>query len=136
VVVIETDVDGGSLITARFAGDLGKTLCAVPGRVDSPASRGCHALLRDGATLVTGVDDILRELGEARDLATLPLPAPTAPAPEHARWLRPFAGGTAHDAESLAEATHCAPAEAAAMLALLEIRGLLLRRPDGRHETG
>jgi DNA processing protein len=136
VVVIETDVDGGSLITARFAGDLGKTLCAVPGRVDSPASRGCHALLRDGATLVTGVDDILRELGEARDLATLPLPSPTAPAPEHARWLRPFAGGTAHDAESLAEATHCAPAEAAAMLALLEIRGLLLRRPDGRHETG
>lgn len=136
VVVIETDVDGGSLITARFAGDLGKTLCAVPGRVDSPASRGCHALLRDGATLVTGVDDILRELGEARDLATLPLPSPTAPAPEHARWLRPFAGGTAHDAESLAEATHCAPAEAAAMLALLEIRGLLLRRPDGRHEAG
>ena len=64
------------------------------------------------------------------------LPAPAAPAPEHARWLRPFAGGTAHDADSLAEATHCAPAEAAAMLALLEIRGLLLRRPDGRHETG
>jgi DNA processing protein len=136
VVVIETDVDGGSLITARFAGDLGKTLCAVPGRVDSPASRGCHALLRDGATLVTGVDDILRELGEARDQAALPLPSPAAPAPEHARWLRPFAGGTAHDAESLAEATHCAPAEAAAMLALLEIRGLLLRRPDGRHEAG
>jgi DNA processing protein len=136
VVVVETDVDGGSLITARFAGDLGKTLCAVPGRVDSPASRGCHALIRDGATLVSSTDEILRELGEARGEPGLPAPTSAAPAPEHARWLRPFAGGTAHDAESLAEATHCAPAEAAAMLTLLEIRGLLLRRPDGRHEQG
>jgi DNA processing protein len=136
VVVVETDVDGGSLITARFAGDLGKTLCAVPGRVDSPASRGCHALIRDGATLVSSADEILRELGEARGEPGLPSPVNAAPAPEHARWLRPFAGGTAHDAESLAEAAHCAPAEAAAMLTLLEIRGLLLRRPDGRHEQG
>lgn len=52
VVVIETDNEGGSLITARFAMDLGRPVCATPGRVDSPASRGCHALIRDGATLV------------------------------------------------------------------------------------
>lgn len=131
VVVVETDRDGGSMITARFAGDLGKTLCAVPGRADSPASRGCHALIRDGAILVTGVGEILEELGEARGQAELPLPVANQ---EHARWLRHFGGGTAHDAASLSEAAHCPTAEAAVMLTLLEIRGILTRRPDGRHE--
>lgn len=131
VVVVETDVDGGSMITARFAGDLGKTVCAIPGRADSPASRGCHALIRDGAVLVSHVDQILEELGEARGQTELPLPETN---PEHARWLRYFGGGTAHDAASLAESAHCPTAEAAVMLTLLEIRGLLSRRPDGRHE--
>lgn len=131
IIVVETDVDGGSMITARFAGDLGKTICALPGRADSPASRGCHALIRDGATLVSGVDEILQELGESRGCPALPL---ATEAPEHARWLRHFAGGTAHDAESLATAAPCAIAEAAVMLTLLEIRGILTRRPDGRHE--
>ena len=131
VVVIETDVDGGSLITARFAGDLGKTICAVPGRADSPSSRGCHALIRDGATLVTSVDDILTELGESRGAPALPL---VDDPPEFARWLPHFAGGAAQDAESLALLTACAVAEAAVSLTMMEIRGVLVRRPDGRHE--
>ena len=131
IIVVETDIDGGSMITARFAGDLGKTICALPGRADSPASRGCHALIRDGATLVSSVDEILQELGESRGCPALPL---ATEAPEHARWLRHFAGGTAHDAESLATTAHCAIAEAAVILTLLEIRGILTRRPDGRHE--
>ncbi|MEO0039302.1 MAG: hypothetical protein RIS38_250 [Verrucomicrobiota bacterium] len=131
MVVIETDVDGGSMITARFAGDLGKTLCAVPGRADSPASRGCHALIRDGATLVTSVDEILTELGESREGPALALA--TDP-PEFARWLPHFAGGTAHDADTLAAAADCSAAEAAVSLTMMEIRGVLSRRPDGRHE--
>lgn len=131
MVVIETDVDGGSMITARFAGDLGKTLCAVPGRADSPASRGCHALIRDGATLVTSVDEILTELGESREGPALALA--TDP-PEFARWLPHFAGGTAHDADTLASAADCSAAEAAVSLTMMEIRGVLSRRPDGRHE--
>jgi DNA processing protein len=131
MVVIETDVDGGSMITARFAGDLGKTLCAVPGRADSPASRGCHALIRDGATLVTSVDEILTELGESREGPALALA--TDP-PEFARWLPHFAGGTAHDADTLAATADCSAAEAAVSLTMMEIRGVLSRRPDGRHE--
>ena len=131
MVVIETDVDGGSMITARFAGDLGKTLCAVPGRADSPSSRGCHALIRDGATLVSSVDDILTELGEGRGCPALAL---IADPPEFARWLPHFAGGTAHDAESLATLADCTVAEAAVSLTMMEIRGVLTRRPDGRHE--
>lgn len=131
MVVVETDVDGGSMITARFAGDLGRTLCAVPGRADSPASRGCHALIRDGATLVTSVDDILTELGERRGSPALPL---SEDPPEFARWLPHFAGGAAHDAESLSALADCSAAEAAVSLTMMEIRGVLARRPDGRHE--
>jgi hypothetical protein len=51
-----------------------------------------------------------------------------------ARWLRHFGGGTAHDSESLATVAHCAHAEAAVALTMLEIKGHLLRRSDGRHE--
>jgi DNA processing protein len=131
MVVVETDVDGGSMITARFAGDLGKTLCAVPGRADSPASRGCHALIRDGATLVTSVDEILTELGESREGPALAL---VTDPPEFARWLPHFAGGTAHDADTLAALADCSAAEAAVSLTMMEIRGVLTRRPDGRHE--
>lgn len=131
MVIVETDVDGGSMITARFAGDLGKTLCAVPGRADSPASRGCHALIRDGATLVASVDDILTELGESRGSPALAL---IEDPPEFARWLPHFAGGAAQDAESLAALADCAIAEAAVSLTMMEIRGVLTRRPDGRHE--
>lgn len=131
MVVVETDVDGGSMITARFAGDLGKTLCAVPGRADSPSSRGCHALIRDGATLVASVDDILTELGESRGGPALAL---VGDPPEFARWLPHFAGGAAHDAESLSVLAGCAVAEAAVSLTMMEIRGVLTRRPDGRHE--
>lgn len=129
VVVVESDTEGGSLITARFALELGRTVCAVPGRADSPASRGCHALIRDGATLVTDADEVLEELGEGPKRAA---PAPQAPPDDP--WLRHFAGGEAHDAESLALAAGCVTALAAVTLTQLEIEGRLRRRLDGRHE--
>ena len=61
-VVVESAARGGSLITARFAMEQNRTVFAVPGRLDQAESRGCLDLIRDGATLVTGVEDILDEL--------------------------------------------------------------------------
>lgn len=132
VVVVETDIDGGSMITARFAGELGKALCAFPGRVDNTTSRGCHALIRDGATLVSSVDDILAELGQTRAQLCFPLETIT---PEEKRWLAYFRGGAMHDAESLAAVARCSLTEAAGALTFLEIKGKLSRRSDGRHES-
>lgn len=61
VVVVEADVTSGAMITARQAMEQGRTVFAVPGRIDSTGSRGPHQLLRDGARLVEGVEDILQE---------------------------------------------------------------------------
>lgn len=64
VLVIEADVRSGALITARQAGDdHGRPVLALPGRVDNALSAGPHQLIRDGATLVTSLEDILDALG-------------------------------------------------------------------------
>ena len=61
VIVMEASAHSGALITAQQAVDQGRQVFAVPGRVDSPLSRGCHYLIKDGAKLVETIDDILEE---------------------------------------------------------------------------
>jgi DNA processing protein len=63
VLVVEAKRNSGAMHTVRHALDQGRDVFAVPGRIDSLASEGCHDLLRDGATLVRGVDDILDVMG-------------------------------------------------------------------------
>ena len=62
-LVIEAPDRSGALITARQAGELGRDVLALPGPVTSRASRGSNQLIREGATLVQTVDDILESLG-------------------------------------------------------------------------
>jgi DNA processing protein len=64
VVVVEAAERSGALITAGFAGDLGRETFAVPGRITSPTSVGTHRLIQDGAKLVTCWQDIVSELPE------------------------------------------------------------------------
>ncbi len=63
VLVVEAAARSGALISAQHAAEQGREVFAIPGRVDSRTSRGCHQLLRDGAKLVETVDDVLEELG-------------------------------------------------------------------------
>jgi DNA processing protein len=60
-VVVEANLTSGALITAGMAVEYGRQVFAVPGRVDSPRSKGCHELIKKGAKLCEGVEDILSE---------------------------------------------------------------------------
>ena len=87
VVAVEAPVKSGTLITTDIAADLGRTVMAVPARVDNRMSSGCLQLIRDGAILVRNADDVLEALNELlpRNLST---PQPSQP-PQPSRPSRP-----------------------------------------------
>ena len=60
-VVVEANLSSGALITAGMAVDYGRQVFAVPGRIDSPQSKGCHDLIKKGAKLCEGAEDVLSE---------------------------------------------------------------------------
>lgn len=145
VVIVESDVAGGAMITARFAGEQGRLIYAVPGRIDQPSSAGCHQLIRDGATLFTSVDDILDELnyldglrpqaitteGQPKLLEQL---MPQLDAAEQ-RLITAFAGGAILSIDALTAATGLSSPEVSAALMGLELKKLVQKRADGTFEA-
>ncbi len=145
IVVVESDVAGGAMITARFAGEQGRLIYAVPGRIDQPSSAGCHQLIRDGATLFTGIDDILNELNyldglRPRAITTEGQPGlleqlmPQLDATEQ-RVIAAFSGGGLLGVDALTAATGLGPPAVSAALMGLELKKLVLKRADGTFEA-
>lgn len=126
-VVVEAAVKSGALITADQALEQGREVFALPGPITSPASRGCHNLIKQGAKLVQDVDDLLEEL-------TAYIPAGESPAkggvpqadlsPEEKRLLDliPY---HPYPAEGLAAASGLPTARVKAALTILEIKGMI-----------
>ena len=142
VVIVESDVSGGAMITAKFAGEQGRTVFAVPGRIDQPSSAGCHQLIRDGAMLCTSTDDILQELNAlpgfrlAADGTTVPTAKPKPELTEvEAKVYACFAGGALLTIDDLAEHTALPYSELAPALMMLELKKLAARRLDGSYEA-
>lgn len=144
VVVIEAAQASGSLITARWALEMGVDVHALPGRVDHPMSRGCHRLLREGAALVEAPEEIARELG----LATAALAGCGATNPDESmqgQSLGPVNGevrglastilrallGETLSLDELIARVDASGAETLSMLAELELRGAVVRGPGG-----
>lgn len=86
VVVVEAAAKSGSLITARNALDQGRDVLAVPGHPFDARAAGCNMLIRDGATLVRGIDDVLDAMRQPEPRqASLDLPPPEPQRPATAK---------------------------------------------------
>ncbi len=150
VLVVEAALKSGSLITARQAGEFGREVFAIPGSIHSPLSRGCHALIRQGALLVESAREVIDELPALPakpDLDSLAPPDLDDPhpasaggpshAPDDARRLDrdPVIAAIGHDPiqpDILATHLGLAPGELGARLVILELDGLIRRLSDGR----
>lgn len=146
VVVVESGAKGGSLITARMASEQGKPVYVIPGRVDAPESAGCHALIRDGAQLVTCPGEILEDLncfpemlhtamqrGAEQGLPARGRPEPELTGTEAEIWQLLDRHSPAH-ADALAGSLGKSIPEVAMALLELEMAGHIARRLDGCYE--
>jgi DNA processing protein len=142
-IVVESDVDGGAMITARFAGEHGRMIFAVPGRIDQPSSAGCHQLIRDGATLMTSVDDLLGELSYLDGLRPGPISGkpseiaagrPANLSAEEARVFECFRGGAILSPDALGGLTSLDAAQLSSTLMMLELKRLV--NPQREHRSG
>ncbi len=141
VIVVESDDAGGSMITARFAGEQGRLLCAIPGRIDQKASRGSHQLIRDGALLLTSVDQLLEELEHLRltpllDLEEKGVKSPVSMVFEGVEraLIGGLLGGESAGLEELASRFSLSASEVSVALMSLELKGAVAKRLDGKYE--
>jgi len=133
-VVVEAGLRSGAANTAAWARALGRPVAAVPGPVTSSASAGCHALLRNGAELVTRVDDVIELVGRIGELAP-EVPHPTTAldglSDGERQVYEALPGRGAATVDEIAVASGLAPEQVLGPLAILEVAGLA-RRDEGR----
>ena len=136
-LVVEAALKSGSLITARLATEQGREVFAIPGSIHAPQSRGCHELLRQGATLVESADDILHELQGIKTQKAEKNQAPSAikndvPKDEHP--LLKALGYEPMSLETLSANTGWDAAHLQAQLMELELDGVVARLPGGLYQ--
>ena len=128
-LVVEASLQSGSLITARLALEQGREVFAIPGSIHAPQSKGCHALLKQGAKLVETAQDILEELGGA--MAT---PAQASAPDDAGHELLEHLGFDPVDIDTLSLRCGLTIAELSAMLLSLELSGHICALPGGLYQ--
>ena len=133
-LVVEAALPSGSLITARLASEQGKEVFAIPGSIHSPLSRGCHALIRQGAKLVETAQDVLEELRwpapPTTGSAAAAVPDDDAPNAQEAALLQAL-GADPVSLDALQARTGLDTARLQARLLELELAGRVGRLPGG-----
>ena len=144
VVIVEAGEGSGALHTAHHAAEQGRTVMAVPGPADAEASAGCNALIRDGAVLCRGPDDVLEELhgvsavSQAAKAAGAPS-ASTEKAPppgltDEQRRVWEFLAGGVRTVDELAQQLGMTAPQLAGALMKMEMKRVIRRLPGNRYE--
>lgn len=128
-LVVEANVQSGSLITARLAAEQGREVFAIPGSIHSPLSKGCHQLIKQGAKLVDNTRDILDEL----DIASSPNANPGQHLPEQDPLLEAM-GYDPISMDTLVERSGLTSDRLSAMLLVLELDNKVTSLPGGRFQ--
>lgn len=133
-LVVEANIQSGSLITAKLATEQGREVFAIPGSIHSPVSKGCHQLIKQGAKLVDGVQDILEELNypsssTAHPHQTTPATTPLD-TPKHPLLLH--IGYEPISIEQLIDASGLTSSEVSSMLLVLELEGKVASLAGGQ----
>lgn len=130
-LVVEANLQSGSLITARMSIEQGRDVFAMPGSIHSPLSKGCHLLIKQGAKLVENIHDILEELGgtpiSGSTMETMPNPAISNP-------MLDFMGFDAVTLDTLIQQSGLTGEAVSTMLLMLELEGKVACLPGGRYQ--
>ncbi|MFH1020257.1 MAG: DNA-processing protein DprA [Pseudomonadota bacterium] len=134
VVVVEAAHRSGTLITAHQALEQGRDVFAIPGRIDSPKSEGCHHLIQEGAKLVHSGADILEELNLTTP-ASPPETRPQAPPlpPEEGKVFS-LLEGSPRNIEEIIQAAQLPPHRISEILLHLELQGLVASLPGNQYQ--
>ena len=125
-LVVEGSLQSGSLITARMSLEQGRDVFAIPGSIHSPQSKGCHALIKQGAKLVESAQDILEELGFSPVFDSHSVPS-----------QNPFFAHLGYepvDIDTLIQRSGLTIAELSAILLQLELEGAIATLPGGLYQ--
>ena len=137
VLVVEAALPSGSLITAGTALQQGREVFTLPWSIFHRGGEGCLRMIRDGAKMVQGVEDILEELGPMyrlqQDLFRLPggLKEESAAVPQQLRGVLALVGYEEQGVDELCRCSELSVARIMADLSALELAGLVERRPGG-----
>ena len=132
VLVVEAALSSGSLITARYAGEQGRELFAIPGSIHSPLSKGCHALIKQGAKLVDSAQDVLEELGAWQTTVTQKKDDSLQVPSDHS--LLQHLGHDPCSIDMLCLRSGLTPDSVSAILLELELDGRVACLPGGRYQ--
>ena len=145
-LVVEAALKSGSLITAQLAVEQGREVFAIPGSIHATQSRGCHALLKQGAKLVESAEDVLEELQWNADASLVAVnlatetaddcvtqAAPLLPAAPESALLRAL-GHDPASLDALQARTGLPTPDLLAQLMTLELEGQVARLPGGRFQ--